>query len=236
MKQPWRRAIIVSVAGLLISTTVGAVYALGLESSGDWRIGLPWERSLMLAIDRTMPAAFDWLMLGLPWLGTNLTLLPIIALFSFWLWRKNGRGELALQLIIVSLGSLIMNAALKDAFGRPRPDLWEHRGQYAWSSYPSGHAIVCASLFFTIALMLYRERGWRWPCAAVTILMVVVLYSRLYLGVHWPTDVIGGLLIGSVWLAATEYAFAAFRSPSQVRAKSESVSVGSQSHRSDPVR
>ena len=202
-----------SVAGLVLSTAAGVVYALRLEATGDWRIGLPWERALMLWIDRGVPVAFDWLMLGLPWLGTNLTLLPIIALVSFWLWRKKGRGELALQLIIVSLGSLIVNAALKDAFGRPRPDLWEHRGQYAWSSYPSGHAIVCVSVFFTIALMLFRERGWRWPFAAATTLMVVVLYSRLYLGVHWPTDVVGGVLIGLVWLATTQYAFAPFRHP-----------------------
>jgi len=165
----------------------------------------------MLSIDRTVPVAFDWLMLGLPWLGTNLTLLPIITLVSLWLWRQKGRGELALHLLVVSLGSFIMNAALKDAFGRPRPDLWEHRGQYAWSSYPSGHAIVCASVFFTLALMLFRERRWRWPLAAAAALMLVILYSRLYLGVHWPTDVVGGLLVGLVWLAATEYAFAHFR-------------------------
>jgi len=203
----------VSVAGLVLSTAAGVVYALRLEATGDWRIGLPWERAMMLWIDRGVPVAFDWLMLGLPWLGTNLTLLPTIALVSFWLWRKKGRGELALQLIIVSLGSLIVNAALKDAFDRPRPELWEHRGQYAWSSYPSGHAIVCVSVFFTIALMLFRERRWRWPFAAATTLMVVVLYSRLYLGVHWPTDVVGGVLIGLVWLATTQYAFAPFRHP-----------------------
>ena len=206
----------VCVAGLLLSTGVGAVCALRLQATGDWRVGLPWERALMLSIDRTVPVAFDWLMLGLPWLGTNLTLLPIVALVSLWLWRKEGRPELAIQLVVVSLGSLIMNAVLKDAFGRPRPNLWEHRGQYAWSSYPSGHAIVCASFFFTIALMLFRERQWRWPFGVAAILMVVILYSRLYLGVHWPTDVAGGCLIGSVWLAATEYAFAPLhRRPNQ---------------------
>ena len=190
----------------------------------------------MLSIDRTVPVAFDWLMLGLPWLGTNLTLLPMIALVSLWLWQKRGRGELALQLVVVSLGSLIMNAILKDAFGRPRPELWEHRGQYAWSSYPSGHAIVCASVFFTIALMLFRERGWRWPFSAAAIVMVVILYSRLYLGVHWPTDVVGGFLIGLVWLAATQYAFAPFRRPSRFFARSGSASVRGQSRYADPLR
>ena len=164
----------------------------------------------MLGIDRDVPRAFDWLMLGLPWLGTNLTVLPIVALFSLWLWRRKARGDLGLQLVIVSLGSLVMNALLKEMFDRPRPDLWEHRGQYAWASYPSGHAIVCTSVFFTAALMLYRERGWRWPFIVAAALMVVVLYSRLYLGVHWPTDVVGGLLLGVLWLAATQYAFAPF--------------------------
>ena len=200
-----------SVAGVFLSGAVGALYALWLESSGDWRVGLPWERALMLGIDRDVPSAFDWLLLGLPWLGTNLTLLPIVAAFSLWLWRRKGRSDLGLQLVIVSLGSLVMNVVLKDLVDRPRPDLWEHRGQYAWASYPSGHAIVCVAVFFTIALMLYRERGWRWPFGAAAALMVVVLYSRLYLGVHWPTDVVGGLLLGVVWLAVTQYAFAPFR-------------------------
>jgi len=179
----------------------------------------------MLGLDRKVPTAFDWLMLSLPWLGTNLTLLPIIALFSLWLWRKKGRGDLALQLVIVSLGSLIMNAVLKDLFNRPRPNLWQLRGQYAWASYPSGHAIVCTAVFFTIALMLYRERGWRWPFAVATTLMAVVLYSRLYLGVHWPTDVVGGLLLGIVWLAVTQYAFAPFRDHRAALASREPVTA-----------
>ena len=165
----------------------------------------------MLGMNRSVPGAFDWVMLALPWFGTNLTVLPILAAFALWLWRRKGRGELALELVVVSLGSLIMNAVLKDLFGRPRPELWEHRGQFAWASYPSGHAIVCTAVYFTIALMLYRERRWRWPFVAAGTLAVVVLYSRLYLGVHWPTDVLGGLAIGVVWLASIQYAFAPFR-------------------------
>lgn len=172
-----------------------------------------------------MPGAFDWLMLALPWLATNLTVLPIIVAFALWLWRRKRRGDLALHLVIVSLGSLIMTAVLKDLFERPRPELWEHRGQFAWASYPSGHAIVCTSVYFTIALMLYRERGWRWPFTAAGVLAVVALYSRLYLGVHWPTDVLGGLAIGIVWLMATQYAFAPFRHRRRAHTLPEPVSA-----------
>ena len=204
---PWRRAITISVAGLVLAAVVGALFALLLQSRGDWRVGLPWERSLMLSIDRTVPTFLDWVMLSLPWLGTNLTLFPITAAVSLWLWRKKGRGELALQLMVVVVGSLVLNAGLKAFFDRPRPQLWELRGQFAWASYPSGHAIVGVAIYFTVARMLLRERGWRWPYVVATLMLAVVLYSRLYLGVHWPTDVIGGILLGAVWLAAVELAF-----------------------------
>lgn len=178
----------------------------------------------MLSLDRSLPRAVDLVMLGLPWLGTNLTLLPIIAGFSAWLWFKRRRRDLAAQLMITVVGSLIMNAVLKDVFNRPRPELWAHRGQYQWASYPSGHAIVGVSVIFTVAVMLLRERGWRWPALAAATLLVVNLYSRLYLGVHWPTDVIGGLIIGVLWLGVTQYAFAPFRHP--IRRGSPSVVLG----------
>jgi len=204
---PWRRAITISVAGLVLAAVVGALFALLVQSQGDWRVGLPWERALMLSIDRTLPTFVDWIMLSLPWLGTNLTLFPIVAAVSLWLWRKKGRGELALQLMVAVVGSLLLNVALKNVFDRPRPELWEHRGQYAWASYPSGHAIVGVATYFTIARMLLRERGWRWPFVAATLMLAIVLYSRLYLGVHWPTDVIGGIVLGVVWLVVVELAF-----------------------------
>ena len=161
----------------------------------------------MLSLDRSVPRVVDWVMLALPWLGTNLTLAPIIGAFSLWLWRHHGRGDLAVQLMVTVLGGLILNAVLKDVFNRQRPQLWEHRGQFAWAAYPSGHAIVGVAVFFMVARLLHRERGWRWPFVGAAALLTVSLYSRLYLGVHWPTDVIGGLLLGAAWLASVIVAF-----------------------------
>ena len=197
----------VSAAGLILAGAIGVAFALWLQREGDWGVGLPWERALMLSLDRTAPPVIDWVMLALPWLGTNLTLAPIIGAFSLWVWRARGRGDLAVQLMITVLGGLILNAVGKDMFDRPRPDLWPLRGQYQWASYPSGHAIVGVAVFFMVARLTYRERGWRWPFLAAAILLVVSLYSRVYLGVHWPTDVIGGMLMGAAWLATVIVAF-----------------------------
>lgn len=208
---PWRHALVISAIGLILAGVVGVLFAWLLQVTGDWRVGLPWERTVLLRIDRTVPATVDRVMLLLPWLGTNLTLLPILAALSLWVWRKRRRGELALQLMVTVVGSLILNAVLKAIYDRPRPELWPHRGQYQWAAYPSGHAIVGVAVFFTIAILLHRERGWRWPYVAAGVMLVINLYSRLYLGVHWPTDVIAGLLLGAVWLAVTMYAFSPFR-------------------------
>src|SRR5215210_7503414 len=105
------------------------------------------------------------------------------------------------------MGTLTLSAVVKALYDRPRPTLWEQRGQFAWASYPSGHAIASVAVLFTIAIILHRIRGWRWPFGVAAAMLIITSYSRLYLGVHWPSDVIAGLLMGLVWLAATLMAF-----------------------------
>ena len=204
---PWRRRLGASAIGWLAAFATGVALALMLRGSGNWNEGLDWERQMMLGIDRTVPRLFDVAMLVLPWFGTNITIMPLLIAAALWLaWRRR-RWDLAAHLVIVQVGSLTLNSLLKAVFERERPELWEHRGQYAWSAYPSGHAIASVSVLYTVAVLLHRERGWRWPYLVVTALLVISMYSRLYLGVHWPTDVVGGMAVGAVWLAATLYAF-----------------------------
>jgi undecaprenyl-diphosphatase len=59
----------------------------------------------------------------------------------------------------------------------------------------------------TIAMLLQKERHWRWPYFVVIPVSLLSIYSRLYMGVHWPTDVIAGVGVGLIWLAATIVAF-----------------------------
>ena len=195
------------MGGYLASLGVGVLYARSLQRAGNWADGFQWEHDLLTAVHAlVLPHAIDTVLLFLPWFGTNITLLPLSMAAALWLVRR-GYRRLAMHLLVLQVGTLTLSAVLKFSYDRPRPMLWEWRGQFAWASYPSGHAIVSVAVPFTIAIMLWRSLGWRWPFAAATGLLAVTIYSRLYLGVHWPTDVIAGMLMGAVWLIATLMAF-----------------------------
>jgi membrane-associated phospholipid phosphatase len=189
---------------------------------GDWNAGLEWERMLMLRVHSIEfnPAA-DWLILAAPWLGTNWTTLPIAVALSIWLifWKR--RMDLALPILVIQAGSNTLNAILKHMAWRERPELWDKRGQFAWPSYPSGHAIATMSVLLFLAILLAREKGARWAGVVIVPLVLLVLYSRIYLGVHWPTDVVGGVIVGVIWLMTIFAAFPLGRrsasSPDQAR-------------------
>ncbi len=195
------------MAGYFGALLVGILFAQLMRRTGNWDQGLPWERTMILRTHVKLPEPIDSLMLVLPWLGTNITLLPLVVAVSLWLLVRRKRPDLAAHLVTVQLGSLTLNALLKDIFDRPRPELFEQRGQHAWAAFPSGHAIASVSVLLTVAILLRRERGWNWPMRAAVALLVISLYSRHYLGVHWPTDIVGGVLVGLVWLGATMAAF-----------------------------
>jgi undecaprenyl-diphosphatase len=188
---------------------VGILYGTMIRTTSTWDRGAEWERSMLRWFHAwTLPPWLDAVVLQIPLTGTNLTILPLTLAIGWWLWKRKHRGIIALQLLVVTTGSLSLNPTMKYLLGRDRPDLFPRRGMYNWASYPSGHAILTIAVYITVALLLYRTRGWRGPFFLAIAVFLANAYSRLYLAVHWPTDLVGGLLIGLVWLTGTWRAFA----------------------------
>lgn len=208
------------LAGYAFAFLTGMAFARWLTSYGDWHDGLAWERRLIRAAHVPLPGWLDAALVVMPWLGTNLTLLPISLAVVLWLVFRKRQYHEAVYLAVVQLGSNSLNPALKFLLERSRPDIIPRRGWYDWAAYPSGHAIASVAMMVTLAIVLHRVKGWTWPAWVIAPLLLISLYSRVYLGVHWPTDVIGGVLIGLVWFAFTYFAFREDRRRRGVRAAS----------------
>lgn len=135
-------------------------------------------------------------------LGTGLVVLMLVAVAALFL-ALCGRRSMALLLLVATAGELLLNTVLKLGFGRPRPQIFAWGTHVVSSSFPSGHATSSVVVYSMVAYLAARlERRWwqRWLTAIVAALVVLlVCLSRLYLGVHYPSDVAAGFVVGLAW-------------------------------------
>ena len=98
-------------------------------------------------------------------------------------------------------GSALLNMATKQFFQRDRPTLWESIAPEHTFSFPSGHAMGSATLAMVVVLLCWHTR-WRWPAVALaSSFALLVGVSRIYLGVHYPSDILGGFAAGIAWVS-----------------------------------
>ncbi|WP_395394229.1 phosphatase PAP2 family protein [Novosphingobium sp. BL-8A] len=139
----------------------------------------------------------DLTALGGSLLITSFTTMAVVALF----WLKCRREAVLLALTVLT-GSVV-NTLLKALFGRPRPEIVPHLTEAGGASFPSGHSFNSASTYIALALAfaaLSPRAGVRHTLiAAAIVLSMMIAWSRVWLGVHWPSDVMAGWLGGAAW-------------------------------------
>jgi undecaprenyl-diphosphatase len=199
---------------------LGTVILLILLAGGTWGFieladavvegeTMAIDRALLLALrsdtDPAEPLGPGWLAemgrditaLG----GVAVLMLLILAVTVFMALRRLWH---AAGLLLAAVGSgILASTLLKTAFDRTRPDLVPHGSYVSTASFPSGHSMMAAVVYLTLGVLLARvEPDGRvkvFVLTAAVLLTLLVGISRVYLGVHWPTDVLAGWTVGAGW-------------------------------------
>jgi membrane-associated phospholipid phosphatase len=195
--RPWLRALPprrVALFGVAIIASIGfVILAAEMRAGALDRL----DRAVELAIHRLDARPPDLVMEAAAQLGANVVLLPVVALVTALAIRMRRRA-VAIILVIDTIVVIAAYSALKVMFSRERPRLFDKIALPTGYSFPSGHAMSAVGVYGVIAaaLIALYPRARRPVIAAAIALIAMIGLSRIYLGVHWPSDVIGGFLGG----------------------------------------
>ena len=142
-------------------------------------------------------------MRGVTWLGSNATLIPVVVILGAYLLFRRKGWRPGVLLVAALAGANAWYRLVKPLVGRPRPPLALHLVRASGESFPSGHATAAIAVWGMSAVVICTGRSASFKAAAWTIAGLVVLLvgaSRIYLGVHWWTDVMAGTALGGLWL------------------------------------
>lgn len=198
--------------------SVGFIFLAWLKSS-EW--GQAMDTSLLLMLqsvgDDARPLGPAWMREAgrdLTALGSiSVLLVSTLAVVGWLMLQRMWLG--ALLALVAIAGGTALSFALKMLFSQPRPDLLSEPTEVFTSSFPSSHAMASLVTFYTLAWVVGRGLPsaalQRYLLASAIVVSLISGFSRLYLGVHWPSDVLAGWLAGIVWLCLCAAVLGAFR-------------------------
>jgi undecaprenyl-diphosphatase len=168
-----------------------------------------FDRSIVLAFrdpgNPSVPIGPAWVQEAardLTSLGSIIVLILITLAIAGYLFLARRQAAAWLMLVAV-FGGIAMSDLLKFAFGRPRPDFIAPAARVFTTSFPSGHATLSAITYLTIAALLAQNQSspriGAYFIVVAALLTILIGVSRIYLGVHYPTDVLGGWCVGAAW-------------------------------------
>ena len=205
-----------SVLGLLVVTAIGLTFGLLLLLVRlHWQPLLDLDRSVADGLNR-WAAGSEVVVAVLKQIssfGGRGTLLPLVLLLVVILLIRR-RPRPAVYLLVTGAGALIMDPSLKALIGRLRPVVEMPVASAPGNSFPSGHALGSMVVYGMIVLVFLpaMRRRWRpWFIGLAAVLVAAIGFTRVALGVHYLSDVIGGWLLGVAWISVTAYAFRIWR-------------------------
>lgn len=185
------------LAVILFVTVVALGYAV---NAGYFR---SFDLAISHALNMQRGVTPEWLILfmqGVSWIGGGVQRYVIVTILTLALWRWWGWGA-ALAMGLTTLVSAFTSDVMKAFFGRVRPDLVPQLDIIHSPAFPSGHSNNAAVVYILFIMLVPQARHPLWQVAAA-IMIVLTGVSRIMLGVHWPTDVLGGWMLGASFAMA----------------------------------
>lgn len=169
-----------------------------LRAFADWRV--PWLNKAVADVSSLGSA-------------TVIILITVAAFSLLWIIAQDRVG--AARIATAAGGAEIWVEVLKRVFEHPRPAIVPYLVEFTGFSYPSGHALAATATYGTLAVIAcghVQHRPGRFAIRLICCAVIgLVAASRIYLGVHYPSDVIAGVLLGTAWLYATDYMYRSSR-------------------------
>jgi undecaprenyl-diphosphatase len=185
---------------LFVAATVLLVAVVGL----GYMVDAGWFRKFDLTVSNALNlqrgVSPEWLILvmqGISWIGGGIQRYVMVTILAAALWRWWGWGA-GLAMGLTTLVSAFTSDMMKIFFARVRPDLVTQLDPITSPAFPSGHANNAAVVYILFIMLVPQARHPVWQLAAAVMILLTGL-SRIMLGVHWPTDVIGGWMLGTAF-------------------------------------
>ena len=187
-------AAVLFAAAILLGLAVGA----GWTEAADWQV----SHALALRVDESDPR-FIAFMQWASWIGGGTPRWVIVILLCGLVWHWCG-PRCAVAFGGASLLGNFASSLMKLGFGRARPDVIDHLDHQTSYAYPSGHATSAAVVYLLLAWL--APRRWRAAaCALAASVIILNAFSRIMLGVHWASDIVGGTLLGTAFALAAAW-------------------------------
>jgi len=194
IKRHWK-ALLRLLLGLLLPLILVADLTEDVFRDG----GFAWDQALLDWYRERRTPALTAVAETMAVMG-GVPVLPVLSLLIAWLLSRRHQRPHGWFLVLSVWGATLLNVLAKVTFARPRPDLLGAVLQERGFSFPSGHSMANAAFSLAMILIFWRTRG-RWPVTvAATLWAVGIGASRNYLGVHYPTDVLVGILASTAWV------------------------------------
>jgi len=174
--------------------------------------GFFFDTPVLVFLHKLASSPVDFFFVTMSKLGYQYGVLPADVLILAWLvWKRRYRDALFFGLAVV--GSLLVNLGAKNHFTRLRPDLWASIAPEMSYSFPSGHAMGSATLATAVALLAWPTKWRWWVLVPAALFMLFVGMSRVYLGVHFPSDILAGWSAACAWVLAMHWLVASRAPP-----------------------